>query len=401
MNEKAFKNILLGSLAALLIFSVIARGAVRLWSVTPVLLALYLLIFLRLRQGVSSFKKTPLDKLIFSFVALATISFIFSIYKHDSFYTLLRVLAYVGLYYIILNNFDKPMRNWLLAIVVGLGFILSAYGLLQYFGKLEHSWWEPAEFLAATYVNHNHFAGFLELVIPVSIAVLMSCPAGRFYRSLGFGVIVAVLFLAFALAQSRAGWISLAISLLVMVVIIFKKTQGQKKNVFVWFLIAIVLFGGLYIKRDVLYKRVKQTTDFTQGEKEASFETRLLMWKATLKMVRDNPLIGVGIGDFDAGYYRYRPKELCDQRAVYAHNDYLHMAAEMGILAPLLMIGMLFIILKTGLKRNNDPLILGCSAGVLSLALHGLADFNFHIPANMLLFTIYAGFIMSARKEQR
>jgi len=43
--------------------------------------------------------------------------------------------------------------------------------------------------------------------------------------------------------------------------------------------------------------------------------------------------------------------------------------------------------------------VLGCAIGVLSMALHGLVDFNFHIPANMILFTIYAAIIMAEGKN--
>ena len=116
-------------------------------------------------------------------------------------------------------------------------------------------------------------------------------------------------------------------------------------------------------------------------------------------MVRERPLLGVGIGDFDKGFYRFRPVGF-NSRAVYAHNDYLHMAAEMGVLAPLLMIFLFSAILFIGLKKNNDFILVGCCCGILSLSLHAWGDFNFHIPANMLLFTIWVACIMSWNKQE-
>jgi O-antigen ligase len=394
-----FKNILFYGIAAVLIFAPLARGAVRLWSITPVLLIIYLLIFLWLwrlnnqEKLALAVRKSPLDTLIFLFVVLALISSIFSIYKHESLNTLLRVLAFVGFYYLVLNNFDEEMRNRLLGLVVGLSAVLSLYGLLQYFTKLGHSWWDRSEFLSATYVNHNHFAGFLELVIPVAIGTLASHKLERFYRRLGLGVIVAILMFAFVLTQSRAGWASLGVSLLIMNAVLVKKNKGDKKNLFVFIMILIVIFGFSYIHREVLSKRIGTMTALMGQEKEASFASRLEMWKASIKMVRNKPFVGVGLGAFDAGFYQYRPQGF-DTRAGYAHNDYLQMAAEMGILSPLLMIGFLFVLLKKGLKKDVDLGILGCAIGVLSLALHGFVDFNFHIPANMLLLTVYAAFIM-------
>lgn len=115
-------------------------------------------------------------------------------------------------------------------------------------------------------------------------------------------------------------------------------------------------------------------------------------------MVKDRPFSGAGIGDFDKGFYRFRPTGF-NQRAVYAHNEYLQMAAEMGFLTPLLMIFLFIAVLIRGLRKSPDFVITGCCCGVLSLCLHGWTDFNFHIPANMLLFTIWAAFIMSQGRE--
>ncbi len=398
MNNNC-KKILFYCIAAAVVFAPIARGTVRLWSVTPVLLALYFLIFIWLWSGVLSFKKTPLDAFIFLFVALAVISCVFSINKYESFNAILRILAYVGLYYVVLNNFDVMMRDRFFGLVVGLGTALSLYGLLQYFGKLGHSWWLPPEFLSATYVNHNHFAGFLELVIPVAVGSLVSCPTERFYRSLGLGLVIIILLAAFALAQSRAGWLSLGVSLVAMGIVLIRKRRRVQKNIFVFFMIASVILGFAYAYRGLLSKPIIKAAAFVEGEEEPSLGSRLKIWQATLQMARDNPLIGVGIGAFDSGFYRYRPRGL-GTRAVYAHNDYLHMAAEMGVLAPLIMIGFLLVLLKAGARRGVDFRVLGCGIGILSLALHGMADFNFHIPANMLLLTVYAAFIMTADTKE-
>ncbi|MDD5423398.1 MAG: hypothetical protein PHT32_08305, partial [Candidatus Omnitrophica bacterium] len=69
---------------------------------------------------------------------------------------------------------------------------------------------------------------------------------------------------------------------------------------------------------------------------------------------------------------------------------------EMGLLAPFLMLWIFVVIIKAGFTKEgrNSLRSVGCAVGVLSMALHGMIDFNFHIPANMLLFTVYAAIIM-------
>ncbi|MDD5165860.1 MAG: O-antigen ligase family protein [Candidatus Omnitrophica bacterium] len=402
MNSKSFKNILFYGIAGMLVFMPIARGGVYLWSITLALLIEFTLVFLwlwRVNNKESRFERTVLDKPIFAFVLLALISFILSIYKHDSFFALLRLLGYVGTYYVVSNNFDRLMSRRLLILVIGMGAVLSIYGFLQYFGVLNHSWWGPPEFLASVYINHNHFAGYLELVIPMTAGMLFS----RRQRSIGYrlAIIAALIIMAivFIFTQSRGGWICLAISLLVMNIVLIKQGKFNKKSAILFLIIIGFIVSFVYLNRKEIPQRIATMTNAEERETESSMQTRIKIWQGTLGQIRDNPLTGVGIGAFDAGFYRYRPEGL-NVRAVFAHNDYLQMAAEMGVLAPFIMLWIFIAVIGTGFtKKHLSPRLLGCAIGILSLSLHGLVDFNFHIPANMLLFSVYAALIMAASKE--
>ena len=162
-------------------------------------------------------------------------------------------------------------------------------------------------------------------------------------------------------------------------------------------LIAILMvFVLIYAGDDDIAKRAMTMTDVAG---DASFMTRVYIWRGTLDMIKDNPLIGTGIGTFVWGFPRYRPPGL-DSKVVHAHNDYLHMAAEMGLLALPLMLWMVIIILKRGFSAAGDPVFIGMSTGLLSVFLHGLIDFNFHIPANMMLISALCAFLMIMRKNE-
>ena len=73
----------------------------------------------------------------------------------------------------------------------------------------------------------------------------------------------------------------------------------------------------------------------------------------------------------------------------------------MGIFAPVLIIWIFTVIITTGLKNRSNPYAMGCAIGIMSLALHGLVDFNFHIPANMVLFTVWMGIVMKESNVKR
>ena len=412
MVNRIYRTIIFVGLAAVLIFSPIARGSVKLWSITPVLLVAYVLIFLWLfkvinakrgqslraesgSHGTVPFLSTipnALNAPILLFAILAITSFAFSVYKHDSFYALLMLFAYIGLYYMVANELDHKARRRIIWLVIGIGGTLSVYGLLQYFGVFSHSWWIPSQFLAATYTNHNHFAGYLELVIPAAIAVLTARSTQKSMLSKVVLVTALVpMFAAFVLTQSRGAWVSLGCAILIMLLVMVIRNKSRVRIVLILALVIVAAVSLIYFAGDMMSSRIATIT--AAGEDEDVSGGRFKIWQGAIGMIKERPLIGFGIGDFDAGFYRYR-SEGFNARAVYAHNDYLHMAAEMGIIAPLIMLWIFIAAMRNGFrKKDTSPYAFGCVIGILSLALHGIVDFNFHIPANMILFTVWLGIV--------
>ena len=207
---------------------------------------------------------------------------------------------------------------------------------------------------------------------------------------------LAVMSAAFILAQSRGAWLSLAVSLLVMAGILLKKRMVKPGGVFLLLLVLAAVGSFVFLAGPEVSQRADTMAVVTVEEtvQEDSFRTRLLIWRGALDMIKENPLVGTGIGTFVWAFPRYRPAGLITM-SHYAHNDYLHIAAEMGVLAFFIAVWMLVALLRAGTRKKDlSPETLGCTIGVLSVALHGLVDFNFHIPANMLLCVVFAAFIM-------
>jgi O-antigen ligase len=205
---------------------------------------------------------------------------------------------------------------------------------------------------------------------------------------------------AFVLAQSRGAWISFGISILVMTYMLIRRRSGNMKssikNMTVLVLLAAAVISLAYFGKDVITERVSGAISAEPAGD--SFATRVKIWQGSLDMIRHNPIIGTGIGTFIWGFPRYRPEGL-NGLINFAHNDYLEAACDMGIPAVLIMLWIFVIVIKKGIGVDSSSYYrLGCAIGVLSLSLHALSDFNFHIPANMLLFTVYLAIIMKARE---
>lgn len=395
MSDKTFKNIVWFGLASLFIFAPLARGAARLWSITPIEIVVLSLCFIWFRRMNNTtgwnFKPTALDAPIWAFLALASLSCIFSIYLHDSLYGMRRLLAMAGIYYLIVNNFDKKRSEQLMMLIVIVGAGISLFGLAQYFFNLSHGWWAEERFLTSTYVNHNHFAGYLELAMPLAFGFFFS--EKTVLRKAGFGIAAVIMSAAFLFAQSRGAWILIAVSAVLSAFYLSRKGI-VRKSAFVILLLALsFIFAALYCVKGDISERLGTMTNVGG---EASFLCRLKIWEGTIDMIKNNPAIGTGIGTFLWGFPRYRPEGL-NYKISHAHNDYLHMAAEMGILAMALMILMAVIVMKKSFSLAARPVYACITVGLLSLFLHSLIDFNFHIPANMMLVTAMSAIIMSEK----
>jgi len=404
MMNKIYTGIIYAGLTVLMVFAPLARGATttRLWAITIVMFVMYTVVFAGLLKKVDENKKLNFRLYwndyrqgvlfpVLMFVGISVLSFVFSIYKHESFYALLRLLGYVGLYYVIVTNCTKKLLWYLVGVAICMGLGLSVYGLLQYFGLLANEWWEPKIFLSASYVNHNHFAGYLEMVIPAIIGLMISIKK----RSSLFVILfisLVIMFTAFIFAQSRSAWICLAVSLLLMNIILIRRKILKTYSIVIFITFVAVVFSYSCYSGGKVSQRAETMVNFAQGD-TSIIGIRTSIWQGTVKMIADNPWTGVGIGCFEWDFPKYRPELLgkAGIRPTHAENDYLHMASELGIFGLIFMVWILTLFVSRGIKSNG--IMLGCGIGLLSLSLHGLVDFNFHIPANMILFIALAGLV--------
>jgi O-antigen ligase len=244
-------------------------------------------------------------------------------------------------------------------------------------------------------INTGFFAAHSAFLVIASVLLLIT------------GLIIMIAAVIFA--QSRGAWISLGISLLVMNIILIRRKFLKIYSLIILIALAVGVFGYFYHSKGLVSKRIETMLDIEQGE--ASMESRFSIWRGTINMIRDYPWAGVGIGCFEWGFPKYRPQSMgrWGIRPRYAHNDYLHMAGEIGILGMIFMIWVLYLVIGRALSYKNscsdncgqhitNSVILGCGIGMLSLAIHGMVDFNFHIPANMVLFIILAGIAEGERR---
>jgi len=252
-----------------------------------------------------------------------------------------------------------------------------------------------------TYGSKDHFAGILEMVLPLAAAYGCALfnrgeerrgPSTRDTMTgcVAFSIATAV-FAAIAFSLSKMGFVACIGGLLVM------GALGLSTGKLIWKKTAIVGLFVLGLLVFVWLPPPELVRSFGSLENDPTAEGRLPVWRDTVKLMRDYPVFGSGLGTYDSAFQRYQSSSV-DVAFAFAHNDYLQAASELGAagfaIAAVLMISILGRAWRAA-KRTSDVNIrflgAGCAGGMAAIFLHSLADFNLYIPANALTLAWICG----------
>ena len=290
----------------------------------------------------------------------------------------------------------ETLEDWqgFVWFILALGFAVSVLGILQYFtfnGKLY--WFRELRYGGlpfGPYVNRNHFAGLVELIIPTGFALLV-LRADRRDRMPLIAILTLLPIGALFLSASRGGIIGFFIGVGLVMILAFNRRRGRNLVVAgaLFFLFAGALVGWLGI--GPAFERFAAYQKF-----EVTEQRRAELDKETWHIFVSHPLLGTGFGTFQAELPHYAI-EYHGDFVFHAHNDYLEALSETGLVGGIFYLTFLIVLFREGWKwttRAGNALDLGFHIGALgacgALLAHSLVDFNLHIPSNALLFLLQA-----------
>lgn len=294
---------------------------------------------------------------------------------------------------------DRDRLYRFVTVLVWAGGFYATLGLFQYLGALPKGWWLERSFLSSVYENHNHFAGFLEICLPLSLALVVA------EKDRGKKVLLVFLTLLMAVALvftlSRGGYVAMAVGLLVMMAVLLRRVRARRDRWIYAGLLALVALAVTFFGTEPVVERVGSAGQIAGGG-EMSFAQRWSIWKGTLLLIRDHWFLGSGPGTFEYVFLRYRPVDFT-ARAGFAHSDYLELVADCGLfaLAAVLWIAAVIFARAWRAARNEESRLrtgVACAAlaSFIAYAIHSLIDFNFHIPANFIWMAVLAGLVVSS-----
>lgn len=290
------------------------------------------------------------------------------------------------------------MFDFFLYWIVGISTLLCLAGLAMRSGAHPLPWLDdlglpasPQHWLTATFGNHNHMAGWLEMSVPLLLClILFGCQ-----RTL-LPVQVPLLILqstCLFLTYSRGGWAGAAAAAAVIAGWLIAEGGWSRRQTLLLFFAALAIGGTLLLS----------SSDFIQRLLEADAEDRTLIWRGTVRMILAHWRTGTGPGTYPVAFAQFQPPGF-SSRYDMAHNDYLQFTAELGIGLPVLIVWMGVTLyrhgwlkIKTSPSRLTKATSLGSLAGITAILVHSVSDFNLHIPANALLFSALAA--LAVRRE--
>lgn len=345
-----------------------------------------------------------------------------------SLYELISYVFYFLFGYLVFKHVQSRKEVVIFVHVLILGAVFqSFYGMAELFGGTERIFgYEKVVGLGSasgTFINRNHFSGFLEMIFLVSVGYLLAkadffamekgfslkekvlwFSQERLQRCIVYGLMTIVIGIGIFFSRSRSG-IFVFFATLFLMIIALSVSEGRReegrlgngrfiKRRFVMIIrtvTLIVLFAVILIGARPIIERFS-------WDELAEGAGRPVIFKNTVEIIENFPLFGTGLGTYVYAYGMFEKDSVGGIVVDHAHNDYLELVAESGVVGGVSLILFAFVavgyIFVKWMKRRDylvRGVVLGCIMGIVAILIHSLSDFNLHIPANAVYFvTLYA-----------
>ncbi|HZM97019.1 MAG TPA: O-antigen ligase family protein [Vicinamibacterales bacterium] len=299
------------------------------------------------------------------------------------------------------------------AVISGIGILLALIGIVQqplYDGRI-YGFWTPlmkgSPF--GPFVNKNHFAGWMLMALPVTFGLLCANVAramprvGSSWRNrvlwlsspeashvLILGAAAVVMALSLMLTMSRSGIVAFVASVSMTSWWATRRLPVESgRLVVVGYLVCLVLFVVGWVGVDTVVARFESANPATINE-------RLPIWQDTWQIIRDFWLTGSGLNTYGVATLFYQTS-VPGFHLREAHNDYLQVAAEGGLLLGMPILCTIATLARDVRRQFADSsgssywIRLGAVTGLIAIALQSIVEFSLQMPGNAALAAVLLG----------
>jgi len=362
----------------------------------------------------------PLFFPLLFYLLVATLSFYRTINPFQGSILFFLPILGIALFWLTVNYIDSekiaPLFHW----TVISGTIMSLLGIAQVWGA-DIPTLIPTGGPGATFGNKNMAAHFLLFVLPVSFYLLLSSsePAREWFYATFAGLMATY----FIYTGTRAAWGGAMVGLLVLwfcmrasgltpreIVSLQKRKIAFLTGITI-FVLAMNLFPPYFLpgwRGAYSESPLARLGSMIELEQNLSAQSRFAIWANSLAIFKDHPLLGVGKGNFRFIYPLYAQRVIRDSsfglqsRADDAHNDYVQLLAETGVLGALAFALILILLsrrLWQGLKKPARPQLFPITFALAAILVEAFWDFPFNLPVPQAFFWIYSAIVWSLTRD--
>lgn len=301
---------------------------------------------------------------------------------------------------------DTPHRLQLIVRTIMIfGFLLAIFGLTQSFTSPTKVYW-MRELNQSTafgpFINRHHFAGYMELTIALPLGLLLSGAIDK-EKWLLYLFLAGLMGVALVMTASRGGIISLVAEIVFLVIVTAiwrrhgerRRKGGRLRSVAARTALAGSLIFGLFLGVILLGGEFSLNRFIDSVNTDDPTTGRAHFWSVTLEMIKANPVVGTGLGAYGVIYTRYDSRNGL-YRLEQAHNDYLQVFSDAGVVGGALAFAFVAILFYRGFVRARSRdnfrrgIALAALGGCFGVLVHSFFDFTLHTTSNALLFLVLA-----------
>lgn len=241
---------------------------------------------------------------------------------------------------------------------------------------------------AGFFGNPMTLAGWLCIFLPILFIEILEHKI--FYVQRAFSIVIfTVGSLSLYYNGTRGAWISVAI----VIFLLMAYYAIQSKKALIVSFIMIFIIGVTFNTNDYFSKRISSI-----NINHSSNQERFLMWESAWNMFKDNPIFGVGLGQYKNQYQNIYISPIAKEPNLsHAHNNFMQMLAENGIIGTLgfiIMVGYIVLINLSNWIQSKNVFSLMISTSTITLLLQGLTEYNFGNSAVVKIYWLVMGCLL-------
>jgi O-antigen ligase len=406
---------LLSSACVVLLLGPLVFGAVEPWSIFALeTCAVLLLAVWAFRQWTNSevnISENVVYRPMAAFFVLVTLQWVIgtTAYRLVTYTHLLLYAAYGMLVFVVTQTLRRSSQFEMLAkLFSAYGLVVASFAILQGLAPNGKLYWvftlEQGGLIYGPYVNHNHYAGLMEMLMPFPL-VLATSHFTDGNRKIAVAGIAALMAGSIFLSGSRGGMAAFVAQMVVLGVLLARKRDGSwKQPLMLGGFLAVVIIFLIWMGGNELTQRLASI--HSEAREELSGGVRLSIDRDCLHMLLKRPLLGWGLGAFPIAYPQFR-SFYTTFFVNQAHNDYLQLLVETGLAGFAIVVWFLVLVfrqasskIKNWTETASGALTVATLLGCVGILVHSFLDFNLQVPANAALFYVLCAIAASAPLQE-